>query len=118
MSNGWLTIFTSLGFAGLMPFFVQRREELRLVAAAPDTDLLAVASSRSCRSRSSSRSARSSRNARTPGQSRRDRLPFSRVAIRFGSQSRPNSACLPTTTVSGVMLGPPILIFTSSPAFL
>ena len=44
--------------------------------------------------------------------------PFSRVAMRFGSQSSPKSACLPATTVSGVMLGPPTLMFTSSPAFL
>ena len=43
--------------------------------------------------------------------------PFSRVAKRFGSQSRPMSAPPPMTTVSGVMFGPPTLIFTSSPAF-
>ena len=44
--------------------------------------------------------------------------PFSFVASRLGSQSRPMSAAPPMTTVSGVMVGPPILIFTSSPACL
>ena len=44
--------------------------------------------------------------------------PFSRVANRFGSQSRPMSAPPPITTCSGVMFGPPTLMFTSSPALL
>src|SRR4029078_5435472 len=43
--------------------------------------------------------------------------PFSRVAKRFGSQSMPNSARLPATTGSGVMLGPPTLIVAHTRSF-
>ena len=45
-------------------------------------------------------------------------VPWSRIASKLGSQSSPNSAWPPATTVSGVMSGPPTLMFTSRPACL
>ena len=44
-------------------------------------------------------------------------LPPSRKESMLGTQSIPNSACLPSTTCSGVIVGPPTFRFTSSPAF-
>ncbi len=43
-------------------------------------------------------------------------FPPSRNESMLGTQSIPNSACFPSTTCSGVIVGPPTLRFTSSPA--
>jgi hypothetical protein len=45
-------------------------------------------------------------------------VPESRAERRLGSQSRPNCACPPATTCSGMMFGPPGLIVTSRPCCL
>ena len=115
MSNGWLTIVTSLEFEWSMPFFLSAAKSsgslpqhqtptflpcIFVIVLIPlDFHVSSVMPDRAntCATETSFE-------------------PFSRVANRFGSQSSPKSARLPPTTVSGVMFGPPTLIFTSSPA--
>src|SRR6478672_13545011 len=109
MSNGWLTIVTSLEFEWSMPFFWSAAKSsgsfpqhqtptflpcIFLIVLIPlDFQVSSLIPDRA-----------------NTWATETSFEPFSRVAKRFGSQSRPNYARLPAPTVSGVMLGPPTLL--------
>ncbi len=117
MSNGWLTMVTSLDFAGLIPFLFRAAKSSGwlpqhqtptflpfIFAIDVMPELFHVISVIPERANTCAI------ETILP--------PFSRVAKRFGSQSMPNCAWPPSTVCSGVMSGPPTFSVTSSPAFL
>ena len=111
MSNGCATIVRRPS-CGSMPFFVERGEQLELVAAEPDADLLAL------------HSGDVGDAGVLPGDlghpAPREHLgdvddvpALVAGGEQVRSQSMPNSAWPPRTTCSGMMSGPPGLIVTS-----
>ena len=115
MSNGWFTIVTSLESAWSMPFFCRAAKSSGSLPQHQTPTFLPRIFAIVLMPLSFQVSSVIPVRAKTCAMET-SLLPFSRVANRFGSQSSPNSARLPATTVSGVMLGPPTLIDTSRPA--
>src|SRR5262245_65790412 len=99
MSNGWLTIVTSLDLEGLIPFlfsaanssgwFPQHQTPTFLPRI---LGIVLIRESLHVSSVIPERAKTCAIETILP--------PFSRVAKRFGSQSRPNCACPPSTTRS------------------
>ena len=115
MSNGWLTIVTSLELEWSMPFFWSAAKSSGSLPQHQTPTFFPFIFAIVLMPLERQVSSVIPERAKTCAiDTRFD--PFSLVAKRFGSQSRPNSAALPATTVSGVMLGPPTLIVTSRPA--
>ena len=101
MSNGCLTIVTSLEFVRVDAVLRQRGEQLGLVAAAPDADLLALHLRDRVDPVVLPRELGHARCARRPARSRRCCRPSRAWRSRFGSQSRPNCAWPPSDDLLG-----------------
>jgi hypothetical protein len=115
MSNGWLTIVTSLESAGSIPFFVNAANSSNSLPQHHTPTFLPRMSATSVIPLSFQVTSVIPERANTCAMLTRS-PPLSRVASRDGSQSIPNSAPPLATTCSGVMSGPPGLIVTSRPS--
>src|SRR3954469_231661 len=105
MSNGWLTILTWLDLAGLIPFLFNAAKSSGWLPQHQTPTFLprifvmdVMPESFHVSSVIPDRGKAWGTEATFPA--------FSRLAKRLGSQSRPNCACPPSTTVSGVISGP------------
>ena len=112
MSNGWLTIVTSLLSFGSMPFFVSAAKSSNSLPQHQTPTFLPFISATSVMLLSFQVTSVMPERSKTWEMLTRS-PPWSRVASSDGSQSIPNSACPEATTCSGVMSGPPTLISTS-----
>ena len=117
MSNGWLKILTPWFFSGSIPFFVKAAKSSNWLPQHQTPTVLPFIFAIESIPESLKLTSVIPERVKTCAMLTMS-VPVSRVARRLGSQSSPKSAWPLATTCSGVMSGPPTLMFTSRPIAL